>query len=115
VTYIEERVYFPTGADPDDWNDRNFAIGVYWRGRGKWMVANGRQGSMQMTHTGRWLWMPRQLVAMRWCRFDFGTACYLAEKYLNYYRVNGRTWVEYDAWRAQPSDRISPDAARSIP
>ena len=99
--YIEERIYYPSGADPDDWNDRVYQIGVYWRGNGKWMVATSREGHRQLSRTGRWLFLPLKMTAMRWCRFDFETACALAAKHVDDYRINGKTWADYDAWRRE--------------
>ena len=97
MTYIEERTYFPDGMHPDDVNAHAFQVGVYYRGYNKWCVARSREASYQMTHTGRWLWLPAKMTALRWCRFDFETACELAEKHVNHRKVNGRTWAEWKA------------------
>lgn len=103
--YIEERTYYPTGYDPKDpwhtWNVSGLALGVWYRGDGKWMVSPYREGHEQLSRTGKWLWLPLKMTAMRNCRFDFETACRLAEEAVDSRRQNGRTWVEWLAWKAE--------------
>lgn len=98
--YIEERTYYPTGCDRDSYDAFAFQVGVYYRGGGKWCVATSRAGHVQMTHTGKWLYLPLKMTAMRWCRFDFETACELAAKHVNARKVNGLTWAEWEVRRA---------------
>ena len=106
TTYIEERTYYPTGYDPDNpkhkYNVIAYTLGVYYRGDGRWMVSPQREGHSQMTHTGRLLWLPRKFQQMRWCRFDFETACALAEQNVDKLdTLRGRTWADLMAeWEA---------------
>lgn len=93
--YIEERTYLPTGCDRDDFNASTFQVGVYYRGRGKWCVATSREAHQQLSRTGRWLWCPSKMTAIRWCRFDFAAACEMAEAAVETRVVNGHTWAEW--------------------
>lgn len=97
MTYIEERTYLPDGMQMDDTNRSTFQIGVFYRGGGNWMVAPFREGGEQLSKTGKWLYYPLKMTAMRWCRFDFETACGLAEAHINSRRVMGTTWAEWEA------------------
>lgn len=101
MTVIEERIYYPTGCDPDDINAHSFAVHVTWRGQGKWMVSRMRSTHHQMSRTGKWLWCPLKMVQMRWCRFDFETACRLAEAAVNDVSINGRTWAQWEQWQQE--------------
>jgi hypothetical protein len=94
-SYIEDRRYYPTGADPDAYDVHAFALEVTYRGHGKWSVGQGRY--RPMTHTGRLLFCPLRMTVQRWCRFDFATACALAERHVDSVKVNGRTWHEWEA------------------
>ena len=94
--YIEERTYYPEGADHDDWNVRLFTVGVYYRGKGKWMVARQREGHEQLSQSGKWLYAPSKMNALNWCRFDFETACKLAERHINTVTVMTMTWSEHE-------------------
>lgn len=97
--YIEERTYYPDGANPDDYNDTSWKVGVYYRGKGKWMVAADREGYNQLSSTGKWLTYPLKMVAMKHCRFTFEEACERAEAAVDTRTVAGRTWQEYNEWR----------------
>lgn len=95
MNYVEERTYYPDGCSFEDVNKRNFQVGVYYRGQGKWMVATEREGYRQLTHTGKWLQYPQKFLAMRWCRHDFETACQLAEAAVNNMKLRGLTYAEW--------------------
>lgn len=97
--YIEERTYTPDGADIDDYNALAFRVGVFYRGNGKWCIANSRDAHRQMTSTGKWLLWPLKMTQMRWCLFDFETACALAEEHVNDVEVHGQTWSQWQAER----------------
>lgn len=103
TNYYEERVYLPLGADRDHPEARSFQVGVYYRGDGKWLVSHGgREAHEQLSQTGKWLWCPEKMNQMRWCRFDFETACRLAEEAVDRLTVNGLTWPEWqDFWAAK--------------
>lgn len=107
-SFIEERTYHPEGMDPDDYEAHSFKVGVYYRGKGKWCVAREREGHHQLSVTGKWLWLPLKMVAMRWCRFDFETACRLAEEHVDGVTVGGRTWKQWQAARAPSSSPAPP-------
>lgn len=99
MTYVEERTYYPDGCSLEDVNKHSFQVGVYYRGRGKWMVATSREGYRQLTHTGKWLQYPEKFLAMRWCRHDFQAACQLAESVVNDMTVHGLTYAEWSERR----------------
>lgn len=108
-TYTEDRRYYPTGYDDSiewhRWNIHTFTVHVTYRGHGKWMVSDNPSGlGMQLSQTGKWLSCPLKMTAMRWCRFDFETACQLAESAVDEVRINGLTWAEYMARRASRTD-----------
>lgn len=95
-TYIEERTYYPTGCPPDDVNARYFQVGVFYRGAGRYVISQGgREAHQQLTSTGRWVYSPLKMTQMRWCRFDFETACRLAERAVDELRVMGKTWEQF--------------------
>lgn len=96
MSYIEERIYLPTGLDADDINASTFAVRVQWRGEGKWAVVQGLgfPAHRFLTKTGKWIFLPRPMHR-RYCRFDFETACALAEKHVNSVVINGGTWAEW--------------------
>jgi hypothetical protein len=104
-TYVEERLYHPDGMDLMDeghaYDAFAFQVGVFYRGKGKWVVATSREAHEQLSRTGRWLWLPSKMNQMRWCRHDFETACRLAEGVVNDRKVNGRTWAEWEARRRE--------------
>ena len=91
-----ERIYYPTGADPaDPWHEHNApTLGVYARGDGKYMVSVDRYGSRQLTSHGTLLWKPEKSHSERWCRFSFEEACRLAEQYVDTLKVGTLTWVD---------------------
>lgn len=106
TSYIEDRRYFPTGYDQSnemhEWNISAFTVFVTYRGNGKWMVSrSGREPHVQLSATGRWLWMPLKMTQMRWCRFDFETACRLADEVVDSVVINGRTWQQVLDWWAE--------------
>jgi hypothetical protein len=90
--HIEERLYYPAGCPPDHMSALEFEVKVRYRGRGKWSVEAGRR---QLSQSGRWLLCPLKMTELRWCRFDFKTACRLAEQYVNTRKINGKTWAEW--------------------
>jgi len=98
MPYIEERTYYPAGCDLDNTHKEYFKVGVYYRGQGKWMVAQEREGHFQLTHTGKWLDFPQKFQAMRWCRHDFETACKLAEAAVESRELYGLTWAEWESF-----------------
>ena len=96
--FVEQRIYYPRGADPRiELHERAApTLGVYYRGQGRYMVATNRIGTRQLTHTGTLLWKPEKYVATRWCRFDFETACRMAAEHVDDLRMSGDlTWAEY--------------------
>ena len=102
--YIEERIYYPDGMDPiaDAYESSSFAVRVEWRGK-EWAVVRGlgHPSHEFLTRTGKWLYLPMPMHR-RWCRFDFETACRLAEENVNNVRVNMRTWAEWQAhWKKE--------------
>ncbi len=103
--FTEERVYYPIGYDPDDdWHVQNvfgIAVGVWHRGNGKWMVSPTREGHEQLSSTGKWLWLPLKMTALQHCRFDFETACRLAEGAVDSHTQNGRNWAQWLEWKAE--------------
>ena len=101
-TQIEERIYFPDGCDPDDYEATHFAVCVQWRGQGKWAVTAGlgHPASRFLSSAGVWHFMPRQMHR-RHLRFDFETACRLAEEHVETLTINGRTWAQWETWRAE--------------
>lgn len=96
MPFIEERTYYPTGCDPDDYSARPFAVRVQWRGRGRWLV---ERGGDQLSRSGRWLWVPSKMNQMRWCRYTFEEACERAEAVVDSMTVNGRTWAQWQEAR----------------
>ena len=113
-TYVEERLYYPSGFDAnDEWHVNNvysWTLGVYYRGDGKWMVSTGREGHRQVSSTGKFLWLPLKMTAMRHCRHDFATACRLAETVIDKIVMNGKTWAEVMVWI---EERKAEEAARA--
>lgn len=95
--YIEERIYFPDGMDFDDYDAPVFQVGVFYRGNGKYVVADSKSAHRQVTHKGTWLFCPAKMTQMRWCRFSFEEACRLAERVVNTKKVNGLTFAEWEA------------------
>lgn len=98
--YIEERIYLPDGMDPDDYEASHFAVRVQWRGKGQWAVVQGLgfPAHRFLTGKGRWLFLPRPMHR-RHCRFDFETACRLAQEHVNAVTINGGTWAQWEARR----------------
>lgn len=98
--YLEERIYLPDGMDVDDYEISSFAVRVLWRSEDKWTVVQGLgyPSHMFLSQTGRWLWMPKPMHR-RYCRFDFETACRLAEKYVDTVKRNGGTWAQWQQRR----------------
>lgn len=90
---IEERIYLPEGLDPDNINAVAWCIKVRWMGEGHWSVLGGGSSYHRLSRTGRWLWCPSRMN-LRWCWFDFETACRLAEEHIEGYVVNGMTWAQ---------------------
>lgn len=96
--FVEQRIYYPQGADPAIESHERTAptLGVYYRGHGLYMVATDGGGTRQLTHTGTLLYKPEQHEARRWCRFDFDTACQMAEQHVDDLRMAGDiSWAEY--------------------
>lgn len=102
-SYIEERIYHPAGMDLSierhQWEAFNFQVIVQYRGAGKYAVVTSREAYRQLSQAGNWLYRPLKMTAMRWCRFDFETACRLAESVVDHVKVNGLTWAEWEARR----------------
>ena len=98
--YLNERIYFPDGMAADDYDARHFAVHVQWRGKGEWAVTKGLgyPAHSFLSRTGKWLFLP-QPMHRRYCRFDFETACEMAEKYVDSVEVNGGTWAQWQARR----------------
>jgi hypothetical protein len=99
VTFIEERKYLPTGADPGDREAWTWCVEVTYMGNGKWSAGRGRHEVL--THTGKWLYCPHRMTEVRWARHDFATACRLAEEAVETRTINGWTWAQFQAWRAE--------------
>lgn len=97
--YIEERTYYPRGLDPDHYEAFHFQVGVFYRGNGKWCVATSREAHQQLSRTGKWLWLPLKMTALRWCRFTFDEACALAEAHVDARKINGLTFAEWEQRR----------------
>lgn len=98
--HLEERIYFPDDMDPDDHEASSFAVRVQWRGNGQWAVVRGLGFPAHefLSRTGKWMMAPKPMHR-RHCRFDFDTACRLAEQHVNSVKVNGATWAQWQARR----------------
>lgn len=108
IDYIEERTYHPEGCDPDDYNSVHFRVGVHWRGNGKWAVTlGGNNNHRLLSSAGNWLWMPLKMTQMRHCRFDFETACRLAEAAVDNVTLVGKTWKEHEDAKRSREDSVS--------
>lgn len=100
ANFYEERIYLPDGMDRDDLESRNFQVGVYYRGYGKYVVARGgRQAVEQLSRSGKWLYLPAKMNQLQWCRFEFEEACQRAESVVNSVEVAGLTWVQWERRR----------------
>lgn len=107
-SYIEERIYHPTGMDlrieRHRWEAFNFQVIVQYRGDEKYAVVTSREAYQQLSRAGNWLYWPLKMTAIRWCRFDFDTACQLAESAVDHVKVNGLTWTEWEIRREGVTD-----------
>lgn len=95
-TYYGSRTYLPEGMDPADINASVWHIEVRWMRPGEpdtWSVLARGLREHRLSRTGRWLWCPSRMN-LRWCYFDFETACRLAAEHVETLRVNGLTWAE---------------------
>ena len=93
--YIEERWYYPDGCEVGSRDFFAYRIGVLYRGNGKFMVAPNHEGNEQLSRTGKWLWLPLKMTAMKWCRFSFEEACEAAERAVTERKVSGFTFAEW--------------------
>lgn len=94
--YYETRTYLPTSMDPDDINAAAWNIQVRWMRPGEpdtWSVLGSGFREHRLSRTGKWLWCPSRMN-LRWCYFDFETACQLAAQHIETLRINGSTWAE---------------------
>ena len=99
--YYEARTYLPDGLAPDNINASAWCIEVRWMRPGEdvgWSVLARGSKDIRLSRSGKWLWCPSRMN-LRWCYFDFETACRLAEENIETLRCNGRTWAEASAAR----------------
>lgn len=96
-----EVTIIPDGMPWDEYELHLFAVRVCWRGEpndeglGGWSIDHNGNS---LGRDGKWEWSGRE-PNLRWKTFE--EAFEVAKSVVNSRRLNGRTWQEWQDWRAE--------------
>jgi hypothetical protein len=104
---VTEVMFLPDGMEPGDVNEHTFAVLVRWRGA----PGETGRGGYAVTHSGRhlskrgnWRYNPEPYLQRHYRWRYLGEAIEQARAVVNTIKVNGSTWAEWQARRAQSGE-----------